>query len=80
MSLHFAPKSPIDSKSTLVQVMAWHRGGATYCISVKPLLEPMAASFIDAYMRHLVPRGWYWTAISLYYTLFFPRSPFTNMG
>ena len=40
------PKGPIDSKSALVQVMAWHRTGN------KPLPEPMLAQFTDAYMWH----------------------------
>ena len=46
ISLKFVPKSPIDNKSVLVQVMAWRFTGA------KPLHEPMLAQFIDAYMRH----------------------------
>ena len=33
---------PIDEKSSLVQVMAWHLFGA------KPLPEPMMTRFIDA--------------------------------
>ena len=37
ISLKFVPKGPIDNKSTLVQVMAWHRAGD------KPLLEPVMA-------------------------------------
>ena len=35
ISLKFVHKSPIDNKSALVQVMAWHRPGH------KPLPEPM---------------------------------------
>ena len=46
ISLKFAPRSPIDNKPALVQVMAWHR------IGDKPLPEPMMAQFTDAYMRH----------------------------
>ena len=46
ISLKFVPKSPIDNKSALVQVMAWHRTGD------KPLPEPMMTQFTDAYMGH----------------------------
>ena len=46
ISLNFVPKSPIDNKSTLVQVMAWRQ------IGDKPLPEPMMTQFTDAYMRH----------------------------
>ena len=42
----FVPKSPIDNKWTLVQVMAWRR------IGDKPLPEPMLIQFTEAYMRH----------------------------
>ena len=42
----FVPKSPIDNKPALVQVMAWCQTGD------KPLTEPMITQFIDAYMRH----------------------------
>ena len=35
ISLKFVPRSPIDNKTALVQVMAWHR------IGDKPLPEPM---------------------------------------
>ena len=35
ISLKFVPKSPIDNKPALVQVMAWHRTGD------KPLPEPL---------------------------------------
>ena len=41
ISLKFFPRSPVDNKPALVQVMAWRR------IGDKPLPEP-----IDAYMRH----------------------------
>ena len=44
LSLKFVP-SPVDSKSALVQVMAWHRTGD------KPLPEAMMLQFTDAYMR-----------------------------
>ena len=40
----FVPNGPIDKKSALVQVMAWHRTGD------KPLSEPMLTQFTDAYM------------------------------
>ena len=46
ISLKFAPKNPINNKSALVQVMAWHRTGD------KPLPEAMMAQFSDAYMHH----------------------------
>ena len=44
--LKFVPKSPIDNKSALVQVMACRLFG------VKPLPEPMLIQFTNAYMRH----------------------------
>ena len=44
--LKFIPKDPIDYKSALVQVMAWHRTGE------KPLPESMLTQFTDAYIRH----------------------------
>ena len=46
ISLKFIPRSPIDNKSALLQVMAWRRTGD------KPLPEPMLIQFTDAYMRH----------------------------
>ena len=46
ISLKFIPKGPIDYKSALVQVMAWHRTGE------KPLPESMLTQFTDAYIRH----------------------------
>ena len=46
MSPKFVPRSPIDNKPALVQVMAWRRTGD------KPLHESMLAQFPDAYMRH----------------------------
>ena len=46
ISLKFVPRSPIDNKPALVQVMAWRRTGD------KSLPEPMLAQFTDAYMRH----------------------------
>ena len=46
ISLKFVPQGPIDYKSALVQVMAWHRTGE------KPLPESMLTEFIDAYIRH----------------------------
>ena len=46
ISLKFAPNSPIDNKSAVVQVMAWRWTGN------KPLPEQMLTQFIDAYMRH----------------------------
>ena len=46
ISLKYVPRSPIDNKPELVQVMVWCRTGD------KPLSEPMLIQFIDAYMRH----------------------------
>ena len=46
ISLKYVPRSPIDNKLALVQVMAMRRTG------VNPLPEPMMTQFIDAYMRH----------------------------
>ena len=42
----FAPKGPIDNKSSLVQVMAWRQKGD------RPLPEPNKTQFTDAYMWH----------------------------
>ena len=46
ISLKYVPRSPIDNKPALVQVIAWRRTGD------KPLPEPMMNQFSDAYMRH----------------------------
>ena len=46
ISLKFVPRSPIDNKPALVQIMAWRR------IGDKPLSESMQTQFTDAYMRH----------------------------
>ena len=46
ISLKFVPMHPIDNKSSLVQVMAWHQTGD------KPLPGPIMTQFIDAYLRH----------------------------
>ena len=46
ISLKFVPRSPIDNKSALVQVVAWRQTGD------KPLPEPMLTQIADAYMRH----------------------------
>ena len=46
ISLIFVAKGPIDNKSSLVQVMAWHQSGG------KPFPEPMLIQFPDAYMQH----------------------------
>ena len=46
ISLKFVPRSPIDYKPALVQVMAWRRTGN------KPVPEPMMTQFTDAYMQH----------------------------
>ena len=45
ISLKFVPRSPINIKAALVQVMAWRRTGD------KPLPEPMMTQFTDAYMQ-----------------------------
>ena len=45
-SLKLVPRSPIDNKPALVQVMAWRRTGN------KPLSELMAAQFPDVYTQH----------------------------
>ena len=46
-SLKFVPRSPIDNKPALVQVMTWRRKGD------KPLPESMLTQFTDAYMQHV---------------------------
>ena len=46
ISLKFVPRSSINNKSALVQVMAWHQTGNN------PLPEPLMTQFTDAYMRH----------------------------
>ena len=46
ISLKFVPKGPIDKKSALDLVMAWHRTGD------KPLPEPMLTQFTDTYIPH----------------------------
>ena len=43
ISLKFVPRSPIENKPALVQVMAWRPIGA------KPLPEPMMAQFTNTY-------------------------------
>ena len=45
ISLKYVPKSPIDNKPALVQVMDWRRTGD------KPLSEPMMTQVTDPYMR-----------------------------
>ena len=44
--MKFVPRSPIDNKPALVQVMARHLTGN------KPLPEPMMTQFTDTYMQH----------------------------
>ena len=44
ISLKLVPRSPIDNKPALVQVMAWRR------IGDKPLPEMMLTQFTDVYM------------------------------
>ena len=46
ISLKFFPRSPIDNKPALVQVMALRQ------TSDKPLPEPMLTQFTEAYMQH----------------------------
>ena len=46
ISLKFVPKGPIEYKSALVQVMAWHRTGE------KPSPKSMLTKFTDAYIQH----------------------------
>ena len=45
ISLNFVPKGPIDSNSSLVQVMTWRQSGD------KSLPEPMMTHFSDAFMH-----------------------------
>ena len=45
-SLKLIPRSPIDNKPALVQVMAWRRRGD------KPLPELVITQFTDVYMGH----------------------------
>ena len=44
--LKFTPRSSIDNKPTLVQVLAWRR------IGDRPLPDLMVNQFTGAYMRH----------------------------
>ena len=46
ISLEFFPRSPIDNKPAMVQIMAWRLTG------VKSLSEPVLTHVTDAYMRH----------------------------
>ena len=46
ISLKFVPWGPINNKSALVQLMAWHQTGD------KPLFEPMLTQFTDTMLRH----------------------------
>ena len=46
ISLKIVPRSPIDNKPALVQIIAWRQLGD------KPLSGPMPTQFTDAYMRH----------------------------
>ena len=46
ISLKRVPKSPIDNKQALVQIMAWRRA------SDKPLPETMKTHLTGAYMLH----------------------------
>ena len=42
----YVPKSPIDNKPALFQVLAWRQTGD------KTLPGPILTQFIDAYMQH----------------------------
>ena len=46
ISLKCVPSGPIDTKSALVQVMAWCQ------IDDKPLPGPVMTQFMDAYIWH----------------------------
>ena len=46
ISLKSVPRSPIDNKPALVQVIAWLQTGD------KPLSEPMMTHLTTAYMQH----------------------------
>ena len=46
ISLKFIPKDPINDKSSLVQMMVWHRAGD------RSLSEPMMTWLIEAYACH----------------------------
>ena len=46
ISQKLVPRSPIDNKSALVQVMAWRRTGD------KPLPDPMLTQIFVAIWRH----------------------------
>ena len=46
ISLKYVPRSPIDNKTALVQIMAWRRIGA------EPLSEAILNPFTEAYMWH----------------------------
>ena len=46
ISLKYVPRSPVDNREALVQLMAWRRTGD------KPLPEPMMTQLIDASMLH----------------------------
>ena len=45
IALKFVPRSLIDNKPAVVQVMAWCQTGG------KPLPEPMLTQFTDSYIR-----------------------------
>ena len=46
ISLKFVPRSPIDNKPEMVELMAWCQTGD------EPLSEQILTQFTDAYMRH----------------------------
>ena len=46
ISLKFVPRSPIDNKPALIEVMAWCGAGD------KLLFEPLMTQFTDTYMQH----------------------------
>ena len=52
ISLKFVPRSPIDNKVALVQVMVWHQTG------FKPLSEPMMVWFTDVALGEMSQSSW----------------------
>ena len=46
ISLKFVPRSPIDNKPALAQVMAWH------WTDTKPIPQLILTQFSNAYMQH----------------------------
>ena len=59
ISLKFVPMGPIDYKSALVQVVAWHQTGE------KPLPESMLTQFTDAYIRKIAEYAHIWLRLMI---------------